>query len=275
MRNFILVGLVFLFLYSCKKDEVEDVICDNAQINLCNNTTDKIFVYGFNINQVTDTLFPGECDLRNMGQLTIKFHSDGSLKESNSGSTFLYNPYGASAFLGVTSCYWEYNPPTGYLDISHCYNGVFDPREREFDTDCGGNCVPCGNINVNCSNLILDEFSLSNQSSSFSLASVYDKNEINNKTILEFTFYNGEILNISMPHSEIPISDKRLITGSEFWESDVWFTDRNGFNMYTAIDGSSLFIKAEANNKKSIQFCDIDFARNNSIVQGSGYLTIN
>ena len=60
MNRFVITGLALLSLISsCKKSDKEDVLCDDAILNLCNTTKNEIVVYGIGTNQVTDTLFPG------------------------------------------------------------------------------------------------------------------------------------------------------------------------------------------------------------------------
>ena len=92
---------------------------------------------------------------------------------------------------------------------------------------------------------------------------------------MEFTFNNGDVLNVSIPFNEVPASNKRFIIGSEYWGSDVWFTDRWGFNRYTAVDGGSIYFIIDSSGNQSIQFCNVNFTRNSLTAKGSGYLNLD
>lgn len=272
-----LMGSLLIFsLLSCEKEEApEDVLCDNAQLNICNPTSDQIVVYGWNSNQVTDTLFPGECMIKDFGYLKIEYHEDGSVKEESSIITHFYTNSG-SYLIGIRDCYVQMDAPTGYINVAHCYNGLFDPQEGELDTDCGGNCEPCKSFTVPCDSMQMDRLKWSDASASIWLSSNYNHNMLDNKKIIEFTFYDGEELNVAIPSEEIPLLSERFLVGSEYYEAEVWFTDRFGNKMRTAVAGESIFFIVDENGNQFIQFCDVDFENQfGNVYQSSANLSVD
>ncbi len=272
-----MIKLIFSFLLviaitSCRKGDYQDEECDNAQINLCNNTTDKIFVYGWGTNYVADTLFPGECDLKDMGYFSVKYTWNGDIAETTKSNITLYSP-GGTVSLGVTSCYWEYNP-SNYQDIAFCYNGVFDHEDDEHDTDCGGKCKPCNEVVIPCSTALEEDvFTLGN--TRHSVSSSFNIGSVDSKEWIQFTLYNGETVNFTMPRNQTPLQSKRFIIGDKFWETSVWFADRSGFIRYDALDSQSVYYMVDSLGTESLRFCDVDFERNGQSLIGNGFLTID
>lgn len=273
MKKIVFPILLLILISSCRKEEFQDEECDNAQINLCNNSTNGIFIYGWGTNQATDTLFPGECELKDMGYFSVKYDFWGNLDETSNSAITLYSPHAGSYLLDVTSCYWEYNP-TSYINISHCYNGIFDPQEQEHDTDCGGNCAPCPELVIPCNSpLVHDRFSFGG--ANYSLSSSFEAGTVDNDRWMRFTMYNGETFNFTIPTNENPFTSKRLIVGNEYWETSAWFTDRSGLFRYDALHGQSIYFMVDSAGSESVKFCDIDFKRNNQVLVGSGSLSLD
>lgn len=260
--------------FSCKNEKYENVTCDNAQLNLCNRTRDELVVYGWGTNYVTDTLFPGECKLKDFGRVVVKYDFWGNETERQSSVASLYTPSGYVS-IELLECYSEFQPYTS-KNIAHCYNGVFDVKERENDVDCGTYCQPCDSMSIDCENLTRNRFKFDGQTSSYYLSSFWDHNSYDDKRTLEFTFSNGEILYVSLSFDEDPFFSRRFIVGDDYFHTAVWFTDRNGFNRHNAENGQSIYYIIDENNKKSIQFCDVNFKRlNGTTIKAQGSLTID
>lgn len=52
-----------------------------------------IFIYGWRTNQATDTLFPGECELKSLDYFIVEYDIFGNIKESSNSTITLYSPH--------------------------------------------------------------------------------------------------------------------------------------------------------------------------------------
>ena len=263
-------------IFSCKKEEApEDVFCENGQLDLCNSTTDQIVVYAWGSNQVSDTLFPGECKLEDFGPIKITYYKDGSIKEKNTSIAHFYTNNG-SYMIELVDCYVKMDAPTGYINIAHCYNGVFDPQKGELDTDCGGNCLPCKNFNISCDTMPVNRLKWSDQSKLITLSSVYPYNQYNNKKSMEFRFYDGEVLYLLFPGNDFPTKNARLQLGEGYNYAEMWYTERYGMGRRDAVDGGSVYFIIDDDGKRKVQFCDLDFKYASGLtIQASGNFNVD
>lgn len=275
ISTFFFSCILFLFLNSCEKDEIpKDIYCDIAYLEICNPTSDQIVVYGLNDYYYTDTLFPGECKIKEYESIHITYDEKGRIEEQ-SVSVIYFNTENETYRIGLKECYNKMNAPIGYINISHCYNGNFDPDKGELDTDCGGNCLPCKSFSLPCDSMQNNRLQWSDATGLLSLAYNYNQYWMSYRMNIQFTFYYGEEMNVSIPTEELPSSSQRFIIGSGFKESVVSFADRYGNNVRTAVEGQSIYFVVDNDGNQSIKFCDVDFENQfGKIYQASANLSV-
>jgi|GEM_PF-763551 len=288
MKKILIASLSLLLAFSCSNDDGDDaapttnvpgvnnpqnpVIPQNvdcmAKLKICNTTTNQRVTFGWNnTNQNTDTLFPGECVTKDVGQLTLIYDNAGNLISSQipSGN---YSTSGTQ-IIELRECSKTIDAPGGYADISHCFNGVFDPASGEFSTDCGGTCPPCTNLTPPCaSSLQSDKI----QWLSTSTKTLNSSTEviIGSRMQLFFRFTSGEELTVFLPLQNFPTQSRTFVTGSSFSDANVTYNDR--IQNMTPSSGNILYLTPISSTKAKIEFCNWDFNGTFSTDTGSGSL---
>jgi hypothetical protein len=267
MKNTIGLFILVIAFYSCKKKD--DVRCENAQLTICNTTTNQSVIYGWNTNQIDDTLFPGECVVKDFGEVLISYDFQGNEDQKITSISNFYT-LGATYSYEMESCSRVIAAPGGYMDIAHCYNGVFDSDKKEFDIDCGGPCIPCKSIKVPC------EASLKEDEIDWQTGGDDDLNSAsefvtNSKMRISYRFYSGQELTVTIPVQSFPISDRKFTTGTTFFDAEIVYNDRFE-DMYPEVGEAIYFVLAGEGTGK-IEFCDLKFTGAFTSKIGSGSLS--
>lgn len=265
MKKFLIPALVSFMLIACSKDDggennsnstqnqnpITDVNCANAQVEVCNNTSDQAVYFGWNTNQIEDTLFPGDCQILDLGQLILEYDDNGNLiQEVRSSGSF--NTGNGSRYIQANKCFESIDAPAGYVDISHCFNGVFDPGSGEFGVDCGGTCPPCKNTSPPCAATLKNNTMQVKNGSDISQNSGFSITP-GGKMQITVRFYSGEILNVDLPINSFPSSTRTFYTGSEFSDAKVKYND--GSFDFTVDDGSKLYVSPLPDDSAKLEFC--------------------
>lgn len=270
MRKLLLPTLICMFLISCSKDDGKDnnpntpqdqnsntpvdVNCSNAQVEVCNNTSKKAVYYGWNSGQIEDTLFPGECEILDLGKLILKYGDNGNLIEEVR-STGTFHTGSSSKYIEANKCFESINAPGGYVDIAHCYNGVFDADEGEYGVDCGGTCPPCENITVPCAATLKDGIMQVENSNDIPQSRSFASTP-GGKMQIRVNFYSGQILDVTLNIKSFPTATRTFVTGSDWSDAKIEYND--GRFDYTVKDGSTLYVSPISSGAK-LEFCDWEF----------------
>lgn len=267
MKKILLLFPIFLLLLACGKNN--DVKCDNAQLTICNTTETDMVVFGWDSDQMEDTLFPGECTVKDFGEVDISYDMFGN--ETNRQTTVHRFITKSGTYLyEMENCVKWIFAPSGYVDITHCLNGVFDADQGEYDVDCGGVCPPCKNIKVPCeSTLKEDEIDWNNGADddlTYSFHYVDDS-----KMRIKFSFYFGQELIIKIPVQQLPKTNRKFIIGSNFSNAEMVYYNR--FEYLTPQAGEFLYFVSTGEGIGKFEFCDLKFTGALTTKIGTGSLS--
>lgn len=256
-----------MILFSCKKED--DISCDNALLQICNTTTNQMVLYGWNTNVLEDTIFPGQCVTKDFGRVAITYGFGGN---EDTRVTSRSNFYTSSATYSIEmeSCNRVMDAPGGYIDISHCFNGIMD--NGEFGVDCGGNCPPCDSINIPCATSLQADKIIWQAGSNDDLNSA---SEIitDSKLRANFRFYSGQQMDLILPVQAFPTADRQFIIGTAFNEASIVYNDRTQ-NMSPAA-GSIIYFISTGDGTGKIEFCDVPFMGSFTNKTGSASLGLS
>lgn len=260
-RSFISLITVLLFTH-CNKD----IECDTATLCVRNNT--NAFVpYGWNGNQITDTLSPGECAIYTFQDLEVKYRFGQQV--SSNIPTVYFTTEGGEYKYDIYDCVVEETvpaPTTGsYLG---CGNGQFNPEFGELDTDCGGNCMPCDTPQFSCQvpakTLMVGSASLSAGSASIN-ESFYGDFEAN------VYLSNGTELSISIHLDELPQETRKFVIGDDQQELSMMYLTSTA--TYQATPTQEVYLLKEDAGYRLV-FCDVEVKNPDASFNLSGDLTI-
>lgn len=264
MKKIYSLFILSIVLFSCNKEE--DISCSNAELQICNTTTNQVVLYGWNTNQLEDTIFPGQCVVKDYGMIEVEYNMFGNEKSSSTSSSSFHTGSGTYV-IEMTTCNRTIEAPGGYVDISHCFNGMMD--NGEFGVDCGGNCPPCDSIVLPCSANIQSDKIVWQTGSNDDLNSASELIS-NSKMRISYRFYSGQEMTVELPVQSFPTSDRQFTTGSAFSDAELIYNDRTQ-NMSPAA-GKTIYFTSTGNGTGKIEFCDLQFLGSFSNKTGTGSL---
>ncbi len=245
-----LISLILITNSSCEKfAEEKPFNCDTAYVVINNPSDSLTVIFGYNTNILSDTIHPG-------GSFVSKYYGI----SNTSKEIFTMFTEDGGFTVEVSQCNMEFNAINGYVNLkNHCYDGRFQPKLGELNTDCGGYCNPCPALILPCtvaenyvnftaiSGLGANDASLSYTSLDAASGPIINEYELSSGASFRVTFYLDSL----------PKKTRKFITGTDDHNARLILNLSTG--TYIGYENQELYFVKKPNGEFKLSFCDLGF----------------
>lgn len=265
-----------IFVLSLSSCSFEKLDCDVVTICVKNpaNDPDSVIVYGWNQDEINDTLLPGECAYLEVQGVSYK---EGLFSSSSTSERYQDFKTIEGVFeVDITACDMILDAPFGYIDYSNvCSNGIADFDMGEEWVDCGGPCTPCPEVTAPCS---INENKIEWEEligSDGSVDYVEFAEDYFDDTKIQFTFSTYDELEMLYHFPSFEGGSREITTGYQDHGITIKRRVYQGWSNFMAAHDQTVYLTHEGGTKYRIEFCDLAFVDGSMTIHASANLTFD